>query len=79
MSYAEATLDLSLVPIACLTGLNGAGKSALLDALTWAIWEMGRSSSDELIKLGEKEMWVDLIFSHEGERYRVEDLARRCQ
>jgi exonuclease SbcC len=71
MSYAEATLDLSSIPVVCLTGLNGAGKSALLDALTWAIWETGRSSSDELIRLGEKEMWVDLIFLHEGERYRV--------
>jgi exonuclease SbcC len=71
MSYAEATLDLSSIPVVCLTGLNGAGKSALLDALTWALWETGRSSSDELIRLGEKEMWVDLIFMHEGERYRV--------
>jgi exonuclease SbcC len=71
MSYAEATLDLSSIPIVCLTGLNGAGKSALLDALTWALWETGRSTSDELIRLGEKEMWIDLIFMHEGERYRV--------
>ncbi|MBK9205024.1 MAG: AAA family ATPase [Candidatus Obscuribacter sp.] len=36
MSYADATLDLTGIPVVCLTGLNGAGKSALLDAVTWA-------------------------------------------
>ena len=71
MSYAEATLDLSSTPVVCLTGLNGAGKSALLDALTWSLWESGRSSSDEMVRLGEKEMWVDLVFEHEGAQYRV--------
>ena len=71
MSYAEATLDLSSMPVACLSGQNGAGKSALLDACTWVLWECARSSSDELMRLGEKEMWVDLTFIHEGERYRV--------
>jgi len=71
MSYADATLDLTAISVVCLSGPNGAGKSALLDAITWAIWECGRSSSDELVRLGEKEMWVDLCFSHEGQRYRI--------
>jgi exonuclease SbcC len=71
MSYADAMLDLTSLGVACLSGPNGAGKSALLDAVTWAIWEGGRSSSDELIRLGEREMWVDLCFAHEGQRYRV--------
>ncbi len=71
MSYADATLDLSSMPVACLSGQNGAGKSALLDACTWVLWECARSSSDELMRVGEKEMWVDLTFVHEGERYRV--------
>jgi exonuclease SbcC len=63
MSYADATLDLSGISVACLTGLNGAGKSALLDAVTWALWEEARSGSDELVRLGEKEMWVEVVFS----------------
>ncbi|MBS1991157.1 MAG: SMC family ATPase [Cyanobacteria bacterium SZAS LIN-3] len=71
MSYADATLDLSGISVACLTGLNGAGKSALLDAVTWALWEEARSGSDELVRLGEKEMWVEVVFSHEGRLYRV--------
>lgn len=71
MSYADTQLDLSSVPISCLAGANGAGKSALLDAITWAIWEEARSSSDELVRLGEREMWADVRFEHEGETYRI--------
>ena len=71
MSYADAKLDLTSVDVACLTGVNGAGKSAILDAITWAIWECGRSSSDELVRAGEKEMWVELVFQWEGTNYNV--------
>ncbi|MCA9814233.1 MAG: AAA family ATPase, partial [Cyanobacteria bacterium HKST-UBA01] len=34
MSYADTSLDLTAVRVACLSGQNGAGKSALLDAIT---------------------------------------------
>jgi len=71
MSYADARIDLSSVSVACMSGHNGAGKSALLDAITWALWEEGRASSDELIRLGQKEMWVDLVFDYEDRTYRV--------
>lgn len=71
MSYADATLDLATVPVACLSGHNGAGKSAILDAVTWALWESARASSDELMRIGEKETWVDLTFLHEDRTYRV--------
>lgn len=71
MSYADARLDLTSVNVACLSGSNGAGKSALLDAVTWALWEEGRSSSDELIRLGQREMWVEVNFHLEGQDYRV--------
>lgn len=71
MSYSDATLDLSGVDVACLSGQNGAGKSALLDAITWSLWECARASSDEMIRLTEKEMWVDIVFTHEGQKYRV--------
>lgn len=77
MSYADATLDLTGIAVACLTGQNGAGKSALLDAVTWALFEEARASSDELIRLGEREMWVDLIFAHEGRLYRVRRSRQR--
>ncbi|HEY1013963.1 MAG TPA: AAA family ATPase, partial [Herpetosiphonaceae bacterium] len=65
-------LELDGIQIACLSGENGAGKSALLDAITWALWGKARiSSDDELIALGEHEMEVDLQFALAGTRYRV--------
>ncbi|KPJ48763.1 MAG: hypothetical protein AMJ38_04560 [Dehalococcoidia bacterium DG_22] len=34
-------LDFSGIHVACLSGDNGHGKSALLDAITWALWGKG--------------------------------------
>jgi exonuclease SbcC len=69
-------LEFDGIHIACLSGENGAGKSALLDAITWALWGKARvASDDELISLGEQEMEVDLQFGVAGLSYRV--LRRR--
>ncbi|MCS6844818.1 MAG: SMC family ATPase [Caldilineales bacterium] len=65
-------LDFSGLHLACLSGDNGHGKSALLDAMTWALWGQARvSQADELITLGETEMWVELEFALGDQRYRV--------
>jgi len=71
MSYADAHLDLSAISVACLCGANGAGKSALLDAVTWAVWEEARAASEKLIRQEQKEMWVDIVFTLEGSTYRI--------
>lgn len=71
MSYKQSKLDLSLVKVACLTGLNGAGKSALFDALTWTLWEEARAGSDELMRIGQNEMSVEVAFEVEGQIFRV--------
>lgn len=73
MCYRDpATVDFSGLHLACLSGDNGHGKSALLDAMTWALWGRARSSqADELITLGETEMWVELEFALGPNRYRV--------
>ncbi len=66
-------LNLDGIAIACLSGENGAGKSALLDAITWALWGAARlRSDDDLIALGETEMMVDLTFLLDGQDYRVQ-------
>ncbi len=70
-------LDFTRFNIASLSGGNGQGKSALLDALTWALWGEGRKAQQEkkadrgLLKIGENQMWVDLVIELEGERYRI--------
>ena len=68
----EQSLDFSGIHLACLTGDNGHGKSALLDAITWALWGRARPRrDDELIALGENEVWVELEFGLGPQRYRV--------
>ncbi|HJZ50084.1 MAG TPA: SMC family ATPase, partial [Roseiflexaceae bacterium] len=65
-------LDFDGMQIACLSGENGAGKSALLDAMTWALWGEARlKSDDELIALGAQEMEVDFTFALDGQDYRI--------
>src|SRR5262245_50812507 len=65
-------LEFDGIQIACLSGENGAGKSALLDAITWALWGAARlKSDDELIAMGAQEMEVELVFALDGQDYRV--------
>lgn len=75
----DAPLDLAGVHVACLSGANGNGKSALLDAITWALWGKARGSEggqsqERLIRDGADEARVELTFELDGQTYRV---ARR--
>jgi len=66
-------IPLEHIHLACLCGNNGAGKSALLDAMTWALWGKARSGGhhEGLIHSGQEEMEVELEFLVRGQRYRV--------
>jgi exonuclease SbcC len=65
-------LDFSGLHVVCLTGDNGAGKSSLLDAMTWALWGRARAKTDEeLIRQGSSEMRVAFAFSLQGQAYQV--------
>ena len=79
LSYGEdaPVLDLEGLHVACLSGGNGQGKSALLDAITWAVWGEARKSSEarkpdaELLRVGARAMEVDFTFRVSGVEYRV--------
>ena len=79
LSYGSPaqTIDFGVHSLICLAGKNGHGKSALLDALTWALWGQARktggtSKADEgLVRLGQTSMMVSLDFICNGNQYRV--------
>lgn len=72
LSYQDLDLDFSGLHIACICGANGAGKSSLLEAITWAIWgECRAKAEDDVIHLGTKEALVDFTFSAYQQVYRV--------
>lgn len=79
LSYGSdiQTVDFSTYPLICLSGKNGHGKSALLDAITWALWGQarkvsGQSKADQgLLRLGQTQMMVALDFEFNGNVYRI--------
>lgn len=79
LSYGPDTqiIDFLSYNLICLSGKNGHGKSALLDAMTWALWGQARKTSstskaDEgLVHLGQKHMLVVFDFEINGIAYRV--------
>ncbi len=79
LSYGDNGQEVNFEPytLICFAGKNGHGKSALLDAITWALWGQARkisgvSRADEaLIRLGQQEMRVVFEFSCNEQRYTV--------
>jgi exonuclease SbcC len=65
-------LDFTGIHLACLSGENGAGKSSIIDAMTWALWGKARAKSiDDLIHASQPEMEVEFDFSVGPELYRI--------
>ncbi|HEX2977822.1 MAG TPA: SMC family ATPase [Candidatus Babeliales bacterium] len=71
------TIDFAPYHLICLNGKNGHGKSALLDAITWAVWGQARKTSGtvkpdaQLMRLGQSHMLVIFEFQFNGQRYRI--------
>ncbi|WGT67451.1 exonuclease subunit SbcC [cyanobacterium endosymbiont of Epithemia clementina EcSB] len=72
LSYREATLNFRGLHTACICGANGAGKSSLLEAITWVIWGKSRAVvDDDVIYTGCNYVRVDFQFISNQEVYRI--------
>jgi DNA repair protein SbcC/Rad50 len=72
LSYFDATVDFRGLHTACISGSNGAGKSSLLEAITWAVWGESRAATeDDVILTGSKEVRVDFVFGVNQQVYKV--------
>jgi len=73
LSYQEPTeLDFSAFDLACISGANGAGKSSLLDAITWALFGQARRRDDALINSHCAAAEVVFDFIYETVLYRIQ-------
>ena len=75
LSYREPVeLDFTTFNLACISGQNGAGKSALLDAITWALFGQARKRDESIINNHPSVDAAEVIldFDYEGNRYRVQ-------
>ena len=74
LSYQDPVeLDFDGLALACVSGSNGAGKSSLLDAITWALFGEARCRDDDaLINSHVNAAEVIFDFNYEGQLYRVQ-------
>ena len=74
MPYREnvPTLDFTGIHLLSICGDNGNGKSAIIDALTWALWGETRAKrDDDLIHQNANEMEVEFEFAVGEQHYRI--------
>jgi exonuclease SbcC len=69
-------IDFTGFDIACISGSNGAGKSSILDAITWVLFGEARRHDDAVInqrtQRENKPAKITLDFEYEGSLYRVQ-------
>jgi exonuclease SbcC len=74
LSYLDPVeIDFTSFDLACISGSNGAGKSSLLDAITWSLFGQARKRDDALVNTNSQcdAAEVVFIFAYEGNLYRV--------
>ena len=65
-----------------LSGLNGSGKSAIFDAVTFALFGHHRGGSQQALELINKDcdgLAVEFEFDLDGQRYRARRTAKRSR
>src|SRR5262249_51196207 len=67
-------------PLWMLSGLNGSGKSAVFDAMTFALFKQHRGGKTEFVELINKDsesLLVEFDFLLDGQAFRIKRTARR--
>ena len=80
LSYRDPVeLDFNSFDVACISGHNGAGKSSLLDAITWSLFGEARGKSNDVINLHPEVKAAEVIFTFRLEQntYRVQRILPR--
>lgn len=73
LSYRDPVeVDFNTFELACISGSNGAGKSSLLDAITWSLFGQARKRDDSVVNLQSEAAEVVFTFKYEDNVYRVQ-------
>ncbi|MBC8504882.1 MAG: SMC family ATPase [Chloroflexi bacterium] len=73
LSYRdEVEIDFTSFDLACIAGRNGAGKSSILDAITWSLFGQARQRGEAVVNTQSEQATVDFVFQYESNLYRVE-------
>jgi exonuclease SbcC len=73
LSYLDPVdVDFESFDLACISGQNGAGKSSLLDAITWVLFGEARRRDDSIINNNAEAAEVVFTFDYENSRYKVQ-------
>lgn len=80
LSYRDPVeVDFEAFDVACISGQNGAGKSSLLDAITFALFGEARKRDDAVINIACDAAEVRFIFEYENAIYSVQRTRPRSK
>jgi exonuclease SbcC len=78
LSYCDPVeLDFTPFELACISGSNGAGKSSLLDAITWSLFGQARKRDESVVNLQSNAAEISFVFAYEENTYRVQRSLQR--
>ena len=78
LSYRDPVeVDFTSFELACISGQNGAGKSSLLDAITWVLFGQARKRDDTLVNTASDSAEVVFTFAYEQNVYRIQRVLPR--
>src|SRR4051812_5144542 len=76
-SHADTEIDLCTVSAAAIVGVNGSGKSSIIESIRWCLFG---GDPDGQVRTGERRCGVEVDLDIEGERWRISrgrDLGRK--